>query len=102
MEYTYEELMVEYLEFIIKLDPNEEFVVRDGEGVRFKTGDPWFDGLDEKIASGADLTLADLGLPKEEIAKLNRQKKQQEPPVVSPPPDEPFEEVNDTYGKDNG
>lgn len=111
-EYTLEELMIEFLEDVIEAKPSEEYVTRDGQGVVFKTGDEWFDKLNEKIAEGGNVTLEDLGVSARDRAKLKAQAAAAEPPqsaAVTPPPAsstsspdtqevEPTEDIEESYG----
>ena len=98
--------MIEYLEDLIAKHPEQEFVAREGEGIRILSGDPWFDQMDARVAAGEEITFEDLGLPPEEIALLKKKAAQAraaalpapaqptEKPVEEDPPIEDFE---DTY-----
>ena len=104
--------MIEYLEDLIKERPSEEYVTRDGEGVVFKTGDDWFDSLNERVMSGENVTLEDLGVSVADRARLKAQAEANSPVPATPPtippssssPDtsaedvEPIEEIEESYG----
>jgi hypothetical protein len=53
-DYTLEELMIEYLEDLIEMEPHQEFPqdVRDSGQYMHRTGDVIFDSWQEKAASG--------------------------------------------------
>ena len=51
LEYTIEELFVEFLEELIEHDPNAAFP-KDHEGVQYRTGDDLIDRWEKAIAEG--------------------------------------------------
>lgn len=102
LDYTLEELMVEYLEDLIEVDPMAAYPTPTTEaGIAFtNTGDPVIDKFERDFATGKSVTVAsmaeDLGLSPEKFTAWLKTKRKPAPPTeeAGPPP----EEFRDTYG----
>lgn len=91
--------MIEYLEAVIEKHPTEAYVVKEGEVLKIKTGDAWFDDLEDKAARGEEITFEDLGLLKEDADVLRKKKAPDEP---GPPAIEAEEDVDTDDNYDGG
>lgn len=89
--------MIEYLEVVIEKHPTEAYVVREGEVLKLKTGDEWFDDLEDRVARGEEITFESLGLLKEDAAGLRKSQPTPEPDSEDSPADTDVD-TDETYG----
>lgn len=98
LELTEEELMIEFLEDVIEVDPQEEFGRE--ENVAFVTGDPVIDQWERELAEGKipDFT-AGLEDPeaKKDYERLLKFSAKNSPVTVSPKDDIEEEVINKKY-----
>lgn len=104
MEYTFEELFVEYMEDIIEREPHEAFppVEEDGVVVFKGTGDSVIDGWEAAIAKGKTPDVVDAFKNDPEVMKWLTAKKKPKP---KPKPEELPEDFHDDFtsgGSDGG
>ena len=98
-EYTEEELIIEFLEDVIEIDPTEAFAKKEDHYFA-QTGDPLIDKWELELAAGKEIDFTE-GLEdaeaKADFEKLLKYSKQEQ--VTKKPKDDTEEEiVNKTYG----
>lgn len=100
-EYTLEELMIEYLEYIIEHEPHEAFartVQQSGKYV-VRTGDAQFDEWQRKAAAGEAIDFSDM-FDDEESKKLFEEAKERTRFDSKPGEVAELPEFSDKYGEE--